>query len=93
MKVIIRAEAADDLAGIFAWIAKDKPAAAVALLRRIRERIGRLETPGLAHMGRPGRVDGTRELVEAPYIIVYEVYEDRDELVVLAVFHGAQNRM
>jgi plasmid stabilization system protein ParE len=32
-----------------------------------------------------------RVLVEAPYIIVYEVDEDRAELTVLAVFHGAQN--
>lgn len=48
--------------------------------------------PGLAHMGRPGSAAGTRELVEAPYIIVYEVREDRDELVVLAVYHGAQSR-
>ena len=43
-------------------------------------------------MGRPGRAESTRELVEGPYIIVYEVGQDRDELVVLAVFHGAQDR-
>jgi hypothetical protein len=28
----------------------------------------------------------------APYIIVYEVHKDRDELVVLGIFHGAQKR-
>jgi plasmid stabilization system protein ParE len=31
-------------------------------------------------------------LAVAPYIIVYEVHKKRDEIVVLAVFHGAMNR-
>jgi plasmid stabilization system protein ParE len=51
-----------------------------------------LGMPGLAHMGRPGREEGMRELPVPPYIIVYEVFEDRDELVILAVLHGAQRR-
>lgn len=92
MNVVVRVRAADDLAGIFTWIARDNPQAAAETVRRIRQRIGRLVTPGLAHMGRPGLVPGTRELVEAPYIIVYEVHEERDELVVLAILHGAQDR-
>ena len=92
MKIVIRAKAADDLEGIFTWIARDNARAAVETVQRRRARIGRLATPGLAHMGRPGRARGTRELVEAPYIIVYRVHEARDEIVVLAIFHGAQNR-
>jgi toxin ParE1/3/4 len=92
MNVIIRAKAADDLTNIHTWIARDNPQAAAATIRRIRRHIGRLGFPGLAHMGRPGRVEGTRELIDAPYIIVYQVNEDRQELVVLAVFHGAQSR-
>jgi plasmid stabilization system protein ParE len=43
-------------------------------------------------MGRPGSDPGTRELVVGPYIIVYEVRHERDELVVLGVFHGRQQR-
>jgi plasmid stabilization system protein ParE len=43
-------------------------------------------------MGRPGLVEGTRELLEWPYIIVYKVYEERNEIVVLSVVHGAQDR-
>ena len=43
-------------------------------------------------MGRPGLERGTRELVIGPYIVVYEVHEDRGEVVVLAVVHGAQDR-
>jgi plasmid stabilization system protein ParE len=30
--------------------------------------------------------------VGLPYVIVYEVLPDRSEVLVLAVFHGAQNR-
>jgi plasmid stabilization system protein ParE len=52
----------------------------------------RLELPELAHMGRPGFVEGTRELLEWPYIIVYKVLEDREEIVVLSVVHGARDR-
>jgi len=46
------------------------------------------------YMGRPGRVPGTREWVVhgLPYVIVYQVDELLDELTVLAIFHGAQNR-
>jgi toxin ParE1/3/4 len=41
-------------------------------------------------MGRPGVVKGTRELVEYPYIIVYKVFEEAGEIVVISVVHGAQ---
>jgi plasmid stabilization system protein ParE len=43
-------------------------------------------------MGRPGRVRDTRELVEYPYIIVYHVVEDRDEVIILSIIHGARDR-
>jgi plasmid stabilization system protein ParE len=43
-------------------------------------------------MGRPGTVPGTRELIEYPYIIVYRVGDERREITVIAIFHGAQNR-
>jgi plasmid stabilization system protein ParE len=43
-------------------------------------------------MGRPGIVDGTRELIEYPYIIVYTVRDDIGEIVVIAIVHGARAR-
>jgi toxin ParE1/3/4 len=47
---------------------------------------------GLANapaVGRPGEVNGTRELVVSPYVIVYRY---TDEIVeVLFVWHGAQD--
>lgn len=77
MKIIVRAKADEDLDGIFTWIAKDSPRAAVAVIRRIRERIGRLAVSGLENMGRPGLDPGTRELVEPPYVVVYAVHDTR----------------
>ena len=53
MKIVVRAKADEDLDGIFTWIAKDSPRAAVAVIRRIRQRIGRLAVAGLENMGRP----------------------------------------
>ena len=92
MKVIVRAKADEDLDGIFAWIAKGNPRAATEMIRRIRARIGLLIETGFPGLGRPGRASGTRELVVGPYIIVYEANRERDELVVLVVFHSAQDR-
>jgi toxin ParE1/3/4 len=92
MKIIIRVRVEEDLDRIFAWIAKDSPRAAANMIRRIPRSNRRLAVSSPAEMGRPGREPGTRELVEAPYIIVYEVHRDRGETHVLAIFHGAQNR-
>jgi plasmid stabilization system protein ParE len=71
---------------------EENPRAAAAMIRRIRRRIGWLATPGLANMGRPGRDPGTRELVEPPYVIVYEVHEARDEIEILSIAHSAKRR-
>ena len=45
-------------------------------------------------MGHEGTVTGTHEWVVTglPYIIVHEIDEANDELMVLAVYHGAQIR-
>ncbi|HUI96768.1 MAG TPA: type II toxin-antitoxin system RelE/ParE family toxin [Xanthobacteraceae bacterium] len=92
MKVIVREAAEQDLHRIFAWISEHNLAAAAKMVARIRDRIGFLELDSLANMGRPGLDPGTRELIEYPYIIVYEVHPDRKEIEVLAIVHGAQNR-
>jgi plasmid stabilization system protein ParE len=72
--------------------ANDNPPVAAEMVARIRDRISLLEIDALAHMGRPGLVAGTRELIEYPYIIVYRVTDQRHEVEVLAIFHGAQDR-
>jgi toxin ParE1/3/4 len=92
MKVTFEPAARDDLDRIFAWIARDNPRAASAMVARIEDKVTRLENRELTHMGRPGLVEGTRELVEWPYIIVYKIDEGREEIVVVSVAHGAQDR-
>ena len=92
MKVTFDPAARDELDRIFDWIAKDNPRAARNMIARIEEKVMRLESAELTYMGRPGLVEGTRELIEWPYIVVYRVDEAREEVVVVAVVHGAQNR-
>jgi len=92
MRVTFDPAASDELDRIFAWIANDNPRAAFEIISRIEAKVMRLEVPELTNMGRAGLVDGTRELLEWSYIIVYRVYEERDEIVVLSVVHGAQDR-
>jgi len=69
------------------YIAQDNPTAALALDELVSEKASRLvDHPGL---GRPGRVDGTRELIaHQNYILVYDVAEDT--VRVLRVLHAAR---
>jgi len=92
MKVIIRESAEADLDHIAGWIAKDNPSAAARTFAKIRDRINLLETDELAHRGRPGLIEGTRELIERPYIIVYKVDDQRQEIVIISIVHGARDR-
>jgi toxin ParE1/3/4 len=92
MRVAFDPAARDELDDIFQWIAKDSPRAAHDLIARIEAKVMRLELAELTHMRRPGLVDGTREHLEWPFIIVYKVFEDREEIVVLSVVHGARDR-
>jgi toxin ParE1/3/4 len=92
MKVVVHESAEDDLDRIFQWIAKDNRSAAEKMVARIRDRINLLELDSLAKMGRPGLVIGTRELIEYPYIIVYEVDNDQRTVLVLTIVHGARDR-
>lgn len=70
------------------YISRDSPAAAERLVAAIEDGLELLARHPA--MGRPGRVEGTRELVipGTPYIIPYRVRADRVE--VLRVFHAAR---
>jgi toxin ParE1/3/4 len=59
MRVIIREAAYDDLDGIYAWIAKDRPRSANSVIDRILESAERLgQFPYMGHVGRlPGTYD------------------------------------
>jgi toxin ParE1/3/4 len=69
-------------------VARDSAAAANRLVNTIMERVETLAVH--PHLGKVGRVAGTRELVVAgtPYIVAYRVRLGQVE--VLAVFHGAR---
>ena len=92
MKVCVREAAARDLEDIVDWISRDSLNAAAEIVRRISGRIDRLAVSGLSHIGRPGLVEGTREPIEGPYIVVYVVDELAEEITVLAIVHGARDR-
>jgi addiction module RelE/StbE family toxin len=80
--------ALDDRDAIFDYIEADSPRAAVAVDERIEAAVQRLvDHP---ESGRPGRVDGTRELVmsRAPYILPYRI--SGDTVRILRVLHGAR---
>jgi len=72
MRVIIREAAYDDLDRIFAWVAKDRPRSADAVVDRILESADRLGH--FPYMGHVGKAAGTYEWVVhgLPYILVYE---------------------
>jgi len=70
------------------YIAQDTPEAAARVAERLLASVELLAVH--PHLGRPGRVLGTRELVvpDTPYVIPYRVRAARLELI--AVFHGRQ---
>jgi addiction module RelE/StbE family toxin len=78
-----------DLAEIHDYVAADDPAAAGRVIAEIEREIAQLE----AHprIGRPGRVEGTRELVitRYPYVVAYNDLEQ--EIQVLSVIHSARS--
>jgi toxin ParE1/3/4 len=81
--------AANDLYNIVQHIQQDNPDAASDVALTIYDGCGGLQD--FPHLGRKGRIAGTRELVFAglPYIVVYRV--DDQALEILRIYHGAQN--
>ena len=76
-----------DLLAIVDYISDDNPDAAQRVKDDIEAKSEKL--PDFPKMGRPGRVEGTRELVAwANYIIVYQ--EDALTVRILRVLHAAQ---
>jgi toxin ParE1/3/4 len=91
MRVVWTETAIANLIEIREYIAQDKPKAARRLAQRIRSYAARLSTH--PHLGRAGREPETRELIVGgtPYIICYQVHKER--LAILAVIHGARERL
>ena len=79
--------ASRDLDRVEQYISRDNPPVAIDTVLEIIQHVGMLaQHPGL---GRPGRVDGTRELTipGLPYVVAY--LHRGDIVTVLRVLHGA----
>ena len=89
MRILYQRTAQRDIDGIYAYIAKDNPDAAIRVVERIRAAIEvRADYPPI---GRPGRKSGTRELVVAHfhyvvhYVVPYRVVGN--EVRIVRVLH------
>jgi toxin ParE1/3/4 len=89
MNIVWSAEALDDLQSLRAYIASESPRAARATALKIIAAIEN-QIQDNPHMGRPGRVHGTRELIvpQTPYIVPYRVRGG--DLQILRVYHAAR---
>ena len=88
MKVRYSEAASVDLAEILAYIANDNPAAAAAVLGRVKAVAARLAL--FPETGRRSDVDGVRvaPLVRFPYSIYYTI--ENGEVLILHIRHGAR---
>ena len=90
MKIRWTLAAADDLGEIGEYLEHRLPEYLLSTIHAIDQAILALrDNPG---RGRPGREEGTRELVlpRLPYIIVYRVMNE--DIEILRIAHGARNR-
>jgi len=80
--------AANHLEAAHQFIANDNPTAADEQIEHILTTVERLEQH--FHLGREGRVEGTRELVitGTPFIVAYR--KKGDQVLILDVLHGAR---
>jgi toxin ParE1/3/4 len=83
-----------DFLEILGYIARDNPAAAQRVGRRLLSAIDALTTQ--PRVGRPGRISGTRELVipRLPYVAIYRIVDltraGSSQVEVLRILHGAR---
>jgi toxin ParE1/3/4 len=88
MKVRWTRPASADIEEIGIYIARENGTAAAKIATAILDHAEMLGKH--PHLGRAGRIAGTRELVVAgtPFIVAYRVSDE--EVQLLAVFHGAR---
>ena len=89
MNVGWSAEALNDLVALHAYITQHNPAAAERIALEIVDCVEAL-LPDHPHIGRAGRVPGTRELVipRTEFIVPYQVRNNR--IQILRVYHAAR---
>ncbi len=88
MNLVWQPQALEDLKSIQNYIAADNPTAAkrivVATVSVVHDQL-----TAFPHSGRPGRIEGTRELVvpKTPFIVAYRIAGDTIDI--LAVHHAS----
>ena len=89
MALLWSPEALQDLRDIRVYISQDDPGAAKAIVGRIVRLVSE-QLPDNPEIGRPGRVEGTRELVisRTPFVVPYRVREGAIDI--LRVYHAAR---
>ena len=88
MKIRWTAIAADDLKSLHEYLSDHAPGHADSMVERILSSIDVLEQ--YPNLGRPGRLEGTRELVitGTPFIVFYRLRKNQAEI--LDVLHAAR---
>ncbi len=88
MKVRWTDGAVDDVRSVHDYLEAENPRAAWETVARVMSAVERLER--FPQMGRPGRVEGSRELVVTgtPFLVAYRV--KGESIQILAVLHGAR---
>lgn len=75
-----------DMESLHAYLGEDNLNAAAATMERI---LSAIEAVGrYPEIGRNGRVPGARELLVAPFVVVYRARKEAVELI--AILHGAR---
>jgi toxin ParE1/3/4 len=92
MRLVFDDQALADIENIYDWISQDSPSTAKVVIERLFSSIESLISFPL--MGHIGRDLGTFEWVvpRLPYVVVYEVDQVAEQVMITAVFHGAQGR-
>ena len=85
-----RARTLDDLNRIHSWLSTLESADADRAILRIQA--AAVSLARLGDIGRPSRIEGSRELSvrNAPYVTAYRI--EADTIDILAVYHNAQDR-
>ncbi|WP_064695606.1 type II toxin-antitoxin system RelE/ParE family toxin [Rhizobium aegyptiacum] len=90
MKLVWRAKAESDRRKAIQFIADQNIGAAISQLDEIARQTDLLiDQP---EIGRPGRINGTRELVisRTSFIVIYRVRQKIGQVEILRLVHGAQ---
>ena len=89
MRPVWTPQALEDIASVYRHIAADHPMAAKRIVDVIRTSVAEILL-AFPEAGRPGRVEGTRELVikGTPFIVPYSV--GSEAIAVLGVHHAAR---